>query len=691
MKQRINVIKFIILLLFCIQLTMTAYADETEDVIGTGAELNEQADTEPGLEGQTNTEPDLKAPITMKESINPKTGIEDSTEIDTKPEDPAVLETEVEDETHYGWYLENKDWYYYSPESGIKLTGWQLVDDVWYYLDADNQQKPGVMLSNQIKIINNSTYFFSDSGAMQTGWVLRPEGWYFAGSSGAMQTGWLSLDNTWYYLDTYHQTYPGLMVSDNKKSINGNTYFFTDSGAMQTGWVQSPEGWYFTDSNGAIQIGWILKGGTWYYLDADNQSYPGLMVSNSKRAINGNTYFFTDSGAMQTGWVQSPEGWYFTNSDGALNTGWILLGRTWYYLDGNNQTYPGLMVANCQRQIGGLTYYFNSDGSMRTGWHKDNSEWYYYDDTSGQITTGWRLVDGYWYYLDNSGKMVTGWKFIDGYWYYLSSSGAMLTGPQMIDGTKYYLNKDSGAWAEIDLARIIRNAKLPLGRTLYVWGGGWNIADNAAGEAALHDGVWPEWETYFNANKNGYSYRPGQTSWKNGNRQWRLKGLDCSGYLGWLIYNSVSGGRNSSGYVVNATSFASSLANYGFGNVASCTPSSSFRPGDIVSIPNGHCFLVLGQCSDGSVLLLHSTPNGGVQVSGTVTGSGSSVASRLAQQYMQQYYPNWWRAFGNENRQKVNANSYLTGTKFSWQLNGSVRDSTGILNKTGEQILEYLK
>ncbi len=675
MKRKMKAIRFLTLLFFCIQLTITAYAEETEQEFETETELKNQAVTESQLEGSSDT------------------GLRNQTDTDTEtePEAPPEPKPEAETETHYGWYLKDNDWYYYSPESGTKLAGWQLIKGTWYYLDAANPQKPGVMLSNQSRRIDNATYFFAESGAMQTGWVLRPEGWYFADSSGAMQTGWQLLGNTWYYLDSGNQAYPGLMVSDFRKSINGQTYFFAESGAMRYGWVQSSEGWYFAGTSGAMQTGWVLQGNTWYYLDADNQSYPGLMISSSKRAINGQTYFFTNSGSMQTGWVSYPEGWYYANPDGAMKTGWIQLGRTWYYLDGNNQTYPGLMVANCQKQIGGLTYYFNSDGSMRTGWYKENSAWYYYDDTSGQIATGWKFVGGYWYYLDNSGKMATGWLKLNGYWYYLSPSGAMLTGTQIIDGTKYYLDKDSGAWAEIDLARIIRNAKLPLGRTLYVWGGGWNTADNAAGETALHDGVWPEWETYFNANKNGYSYLPGQASWKKGNRQWRFKGLDCSGYLGWLIYNSVSGGRNSSGYVVNSVSFASSLENYGFGNTVSCSPSSTFRPGDIVSIPSGHCFLVLGQCSDGSVLLLHSTPNGGVQVSGTVTGSGSSVASRLAQQYMQQYYPGWWRSFGNENRQKVNAKYFLTGAKFSWQPNGSVSDSIGIRSKTGEQVLEYLK
>ena len=202
--------------------------------------------------------------------------------------------------------------------------------------------------------------------------------------------------------------------------------------------------------------------------------------------------------------------------------------------------------------------------------------------------------------------------------------------------------------------------------------------------------MYPEWERYFSSNRQGYSYLPGKRAWERGERQWRFYGLDCSGYLGWVVYNSVQSGRNGAGYVVDASRFASSLAGYGYGSVSSCTPNSVFKPGDIISI-SGHCYLSLGQCSDGSVLILHSTPNGGVQVSGTVTGGGSSEASRLASSFMQQNYPQWWASFGGEGRQSVDASKYLNGTKFSWTVNSTVGDSERIQGKRANAVLGYLK
>ena len=85
----------------------------------------------------------------------------------------------------------------------------------------------------------------------------------------------------------------------------------------------------------------------------------------------------------------------------------------------------------------------------------------------------------------------------------------MLTGTHSINASNYYFNQ-SGAMAEIELSNLIADALKPVGNTLYVWGGGWNVPDNGSGETALHMGVWSEWEQYFQKNKQNYSYRPGR-------------------------------------------------------------------------------------------------------------------------------------------------------------------------------------
>ena len=47
----------------------------------------------------------------------------------------------------------------------------------------------------------------------------------------------------------------------------------------------------------------------------------------------------------------------------------------------------------------------------------------------------------------------------------------------------------------------------------------------------------------------------------------------------------------------------------------------TLKPGDI-GYNDGHTWIVLGQCSDKSVVIVHSTPQAGVQISGTTTPTG---------------------------------------------------------------------
>ena len=353
------------------------------------------------------------------------------------------------EEKHYGWYFNEKHsgWYYYN-QQGNKLFGWQYISGKWYYLDAENQEYPGLMLSDCEKKIGNTTYFFDKSGAMLTGWVFRPEGWYYTDKSGAMLEGWQYVEKKWYYLDTENQEYPGLMLADCGKKIGSATYFFNKSGAMLTGWAFRSEGWYYTDKSGAMLEGWQYVGGKWYYLDAENQEYPGLMLADCGKKIGGVTYFFDKSGVMLTGWVFRPEGWYYTDKSGAMLEGWQRVGNKWYYLDESNQDYPGIMLANCERVIGNETYYFALSGAMRAGWYAESGSWYYYDDYTGQIVSGWRKVGNAWYYMDpeNHNKMIAnGWKKIGSQWYLFNANGSMRTNWVWTNGLWYYLGSDGAA------------------------------------------------------------------------------------------------------------------------------------------------------------------------------------------------------------------------------------------------------
>ena len=230
---------------------------------------------------------------------------------------------------------------------------------------------------------------------MQTGWVHYTEGWYYADGSGAQTIGWRKIGNVWYYLDGADTEHPGLMAENCTRNIGGSHYYFAAGGAMQTGWVHYTEGWYYADASGAQTIGWRKIGNVWYYLDGDNAEYPGLMLSDCSKEINGNTYTFRVSGAMATGWYQNGNDWYYYDASGLVASGWRNIKGYWYYLDPaeNNK-----MANSGWRLIGDNWYFFYGSGAMATNWLALNGEWYWFSG-DGAMKTGWQVAGGVWYYM----------------------------------------------------------------------------------------------------------------------------------------------------------------------------------------------------------------------------------------------------------------------------------------------------
>lgn len=98
-----------------------------------------------------------------------------------------------------------------------------------------------------------------------------------------------------------------------------------------------------------------------------------------------------------------------------------------------------------------------------------------------------------------------------------------------------------------------------------------------------------------------------------------------------------------------------------------------------------HVYISLGKCSDGSMLLLHSSPPG-VQLIGTYTpeGSKNSDAVNLAKKYMKTYYNDWYEKYPENSRDT----SYLTHyDRFQWTI---LSDEEGYRNMTPEEILSHI-
>ena len=367
------------------------------------------------------------------EGQNQSSGVPNLKEQNQSDEVQSLEEKNVEIPSNStpGWLLKEGDWYYYDL-NGTRASGWRYIGNVWYYFNGDNISKPGVMSKSTHQLINGNMFVFDASGAMQTGWILEPEGWYYADGSGALANGWRYVNGAWYYLDGSNTEHPYLMLNNTKKTIAGCDYYFANGGAMRTGWILEPEGWYYAREYGTIK-GWLYLGNLWYYLDGNNEEYPGLMVSGQDKVIAGEKYSFNPNGDMRAGWYMSNSGewYYYDNYSGQICSGWKYVNNNWYYLDpqDNNKMIPGGW-----KKFDNGYYLFNSDGSMVTNWSYVNGNWYYFS-SDGLMRTGWQWIGNKWYYFyyenDSHGGVygamaratsIDGWQ--------LQTDGSMLTDKQ---------------------------------------------------------------------------------------------------------------------------------------------------------------------------------------------------------------------------------------------------------------------
>ena len=151
------------------------------------------------------------------------------------------------------------------------------------------------------------------------------------------------------------------------------------------------------------------------------------------------------------------------------------------------------------------------------------------------------------------------------------------------------------------LQEFLNIALEPVGQTMYVWGGGWNEEDTGAGIEATTLGLSRQWEPFFEQQSSNYDYQTTLYQIHDG--------LDCSGYVGWVIYNLMESESGQSGYVMKSQEMASTYASYGWGTFTPYSEVTDHKPGDIFS-NEGHVYISLGTCDDGSVLLVHTSPPG---------------------------------------------------------------------------------
>lgn len=266
----------------------------------------------------------------------------------------------------------------------------------------------------------------------------------------------------------------------------------------------------------------------------------------------------------------------------------------------------------------------------------------------------------------------------------------------------------SGIPGRRTLKNFLATALMPVGTVLYVFGGGWNWQDTGSGCYAQAIGLSPSWIHFFQAQDAAYTYKnldPAHSYYPfNGWNQYHYAGLDCSGYVGWTVYNTLNLENGRSGWVMSAKKMARTFAENGWGTWTQTE--QDFRPGDVFSM-SGHVWICLGSCSDGSLVILHSTPSesrsgnpgGGVQLSAlNPKGGRDCEAYRLSDRIMKAFYPRWSERYEavtkSDRKYTVPADSGPAAEwsgRFRWNLDGGVlTDTDGYSRMSAGEILADL-
>ena len=284
-----------------------------------------------------------------------------------------------------------------------------------------------------------------------------------------------------------------------------------------------------------------------------------------------------------------------------------------------------------------------------------------------------------------------------------------------------------GTPGEKTLLNFIKTSLMPVGTTLYIYGGGWDWQDEGSAIQTRTLGVSPDWVKFFNEQDENYTFRdkddnvdlrdPKTSYYPFGAyNEYYYAGLDCSGFVGWVVYNTMETESGKDGYVCSSTKMAGKLAARGWGDFSQelMLPSENsdqsnmisttgeipcLKPGDVISI-KGHVWISLGTCDDGSILIVHSTnghmsrtgqPGGGVAI-GAIGLSEDCEAYNLADEYMSKYYKEWYRRYP---ARLCNPDVYLklesdAAGRFTWNTaaEGGLTDELHVQDMKPEDVLK---
>ena len=268
--------------------------------------------------------------------------------------------------------------------------------------------------------------------------------------NGKKVKGWLTLNGKKYYFSKSTGVQAKGWVKDKK---GRKRYFTSKAGVMVTGWLSNSKGQrrYFAPSTGYMKKKWLKLGGKTYYLYAKS----GVAATGFVKDSKGNIRYFSKTGIMATGWL--------TSSSGVKR----------YFASTSSTSTNGIMAVGF-KTINNVTYYFYSgSGAMATGWveNTDKGTKYYFDPTTGAMYTGTQTIDGVTYVFSDTG---------------------------VCQGEKQNDPTPDGYTGSKTIKNYLAGALMPVGKALYVWGGGWN-------DSTLK-GVKSNWQKFYLGQSSSYNY-----------------------------------------------------------------------------------------------------------------------------------------------------------------------------------------
>lgn len=268
---------------------------------------------------------------------------------------------------------------------------------------------------------------------------------------------------------------------------------------------------------------------------------------------------------------------------------------------------------------------------------------------------------------------------------------------------------------------FLATALAPVGKTLWVAGGGWDYDEKGADDTARSIGMSESWIDFFDSKDANYDV---EETFSEDSNPYHDKGLDATGYIGWTIYNTLfDESLIDDGFVATPDNMVTLLSDYADFEPAEDLVSKSqveiaseLKPGDFVMMAGPHYYITLGTCEDGNILVSHSTygtsstgvRGGSVQISAVVDHNGpeeeSNVpeeptepeaveATALAESYMEKY-PEWDDRY---DAQEKDMNAYMGFYNWWGEANGIfhwkedvLEDPDGYRDMSAEEIMADL-